>query len=87
MEDYKRHPCRSVDIEGGKLVIGKLYTYREGSLKATIKFLEDLSNDEYFIYRILFVDGKYKDKEIIIELTREMVGSWGMWYIYDYFRV
>lgn len=82
-----QHPCRSVDIVGGKLVAGNLYTYKEGGLRATIKFLEDLSDKDFFIYKILFVDGKYKNKESIIVLTTKSAGSWGMWYISDYINV
>ncbi len=84
---HKRHPSNYVDIVSDTLIVGNLYACREGSIKATIKFLVDLSDEDYYIYRILFVDGKYKDREVIIEVTKKPVGSWGMWYITDYIEV
>ena len=84
MDSSNFHPCRNVKIEDAMLLPRKLYTYREGSLKATILFLEDLTVSDYFRYRIKFIDGKYKDEVSIIEITKKPVGYWGMWYIYDY---
>ena len=84
MDSSNFHPCRSVDIEGATLIPGELYTYREGRLKATIRFLEDLSDNDYFIYRIKFIDGKYKDTECVVDITKGPVGYWGMWHIIDY---
>ena len=76
MSTPKTHPCNNVDIDGDTLIPNKLYT--------CIRFLEDLSDSDYFRYRIVFVDGRYKEREIIIEITTKPIGFWGMWYIYDY---
>lgn len=84
MDFSNLHPCKNVDIKDAILIPEKLYTYREGSLKATILFLEDLTDSDYFRYRIKFIDGKYKDEVSIIEIAIKPIGYWGMWYIGDY---
>ncbi|HLS11600.1 MAG TPA: hypothetical protein VK050_05525 [Flavobacteriaceae bacterium] len=84
MTPSDHHPSNNIDVKGGKLIPDKLYTYREGSLKATIRFIKDYSDDEYFRYHIRFIDGREKGKEILVEKINKPIGYWGMWYIRDY---
>lgn len=83
MED-NQHPCHRVFIDGSELTEGKLYTYREGRLKATVEFIKDLSDTKYYAYHLLFKDGKYAGREFVAEITREPVGYWGVWSIHDH---
>lgn len=63
-------------------IISQLYLYEEDGQSYTVQLVEDLTDDEWYIFRFLILQGQRFGDSFLAELRKDVDYSWnGKWKI------